>query len=74
MSVAERRGARPLSLLLLAAGLLLMLAPFWFTFVFATHSRAEIFNSPPPWWFGRDRKSTRLNSSHRYISRMPSSA
>ena len=25
-------------------------------------------------WFGRDRKSTRLNSSHEWISRMPSSA
>ena len=25
-------------------------------------------------WFGRDRKSTRLNSSHRSLSRMPSSA
>jgi hypothetical protein len=28
----------------------------------------------PPNVRGRDRKSTRLNSSHRYISRMPSSA
>ena len=29
-----------------------LVAPFFFTFVFATHSRAEIFNSPPPIWFG----------------------
>ena len=31
-----------------------MLAPFWFMFVFATHSRSEIFNLPPPLWFGDD--------------------
>ena len=29
-----------------------LIAPFFFTFVFATHGRAEIFNSPPPLWFG----------------------
>jgi multiple sugar transport system permease protein len=33
-------------------GALLLVAPFWFTFVFATNGRAEIFNSPPPVWFG----------------------
>ena len=34
------------------------------------------FNSPPNLNFiiGEDRKSTRLNSSHEWISRMPSSA
>ena len=37
---------------LVLAGALLMLAPFWFMFVFATHSRTEIFNLPPPWFFG----------------------
>jgi len=26
--------------------------PFYFMFVFATHSRSEIFNLPPPAWFG----------------------
>jgi low affinity Fe/Cu permease len=30
--------------------------------------------SGPLFGFSEDRKSTRLNSSHRYISRMPSSA
>jgi multiple sugar transport system permease protein len=35
-------------------GALLMLAPFWFMFVFATHSRTEIFAVPPPLWFGDD--------------------
>jgi len=38
--------------LLVGAGALVMLAPFYFMFVFATHSRSEIFNLPPPFWFG----------------------
>lgn len=38
--------------LFLAAGGAIMLAPFYFMFVFATHSRAEIFSLPPPLWFG----------------------
>jgi multiple sugar transport system permease protein len=39
---------------LVGAGALLMLAPFYFMFVFATHSRTDIFNLPPPLWFGDD--------------------
>lgn len=39
---------------LVGIGALLMLAPFWFMFVFATHSRTEIFSLPPPMWFGDD--------------------
>jgi multiple sugar transport system permease protein len=39
---------------LVGGGALLMLAPFWFMFVFATHSRTEIFSLPPPMWFGDD--------------------
>jgi multiple sugar transport system permease protein len=35
-------------------GMLIMLAPFYFMFVFATQSRAEIFSLPPPVWFGDD--------------------
>jgi multiple sugar transport system permease protein len=35
-------------------GALIMLAPFYFMFVFATQSRSEIFNLPPPLWFGDD--------------------
>jgi len=34
------------------AGALVMLAPFYFMFVFATQSRTAIFNLPPPLWFG----------------------
>ncbi len=35
-------------------GALVMLAPFYFMFVFATHSRTEIFSLPPPVFFGDD--------------------
>jgi multiple sugar transport system permease protein len=35
-------------------GALIMLAPFYFMFVFATQSRTEIFSLPPPVWFGDD--------------------
>jgi len=40
--------------LLVGVGSLLMLAPFYFMFVFATHSRTEIFNLPPPLFFGNE--------------------
>ncbi|NKI96481.1 carbohydrate ABC transporter permease [Rhizobacter sp. SG703] len=33
-------------------GALLMLAPFYFMFVFATHTNHEILSVPPPLWFG----------------------
>jgi multiple sugar transport system permease protein len=33
-------------------GAVLMLAPFYFMFVFATHSRTDIFSLPPPLFFG----------------------
>ncbi|GAB3264675.1 carbohydrate ABC transporter permease [Chitinimonas naiadis] len=33
-------------------GALIMLMPFWFMFVFATHSDADILSVPPPLWFG----------------------
>jgi multiple sugar transport system permease protein len=32
-------------------GALIMLAPFYFMFVFATHSRTSIFSAPPPVYF-----------------------
>ena len=43
---------RTVGQLIVAAGLLMMVAPFYFTFVFATHARADIFSVPPPLWFG----------------------
>ena len=39
-----------------------------------TKEHAEAPNPPNPGRYGLDRKSTRLNSSHRSLSRMPSSA
>ncbi len=38
--------------LLVGLGAVIMLTPFYFMFVFATHSRTEIFNLPPPLFFG----------------------
>jgi multiple sugar transport system permease protein len=51
---AGARTTRWMAYLIVAVGALFMLAPFWFMFVFATHSRSEIFNLPPPLWFGDD--------------------
>jgi multiple sugar transport system permease protein len=51
---AGARTARWTAYLFVAVGALFMLAPFWFMFVFATHSRSEIYNLPPPMWFGDD--------------------
>jgi multiple sugar transport system permease protein len=39
---------------LVGIGAVIMLAPFYFMFVFATHSRTEIFSLPPPMFFGDD--------------------
>ena len=38
--------------LFVLVGALIMLAPFYFMFVFATHTRTDIFSMPPPLWFG----------------------
>jgi multiple sugar transport system permease protein len=37
---------------LVMAGALLMVAPFYMMFVFATHTDAAILSLPPPMWFG----------------------
>ena len=47
-----QRPIGPLAIMTLAMGALMMLAPFYFMFVFATHPRSEIFSMPPPLWFG----------------------
>jgi multiple sugar transport system permease protein len=52
MRRADTRGAEGAAWLLVGLGALLLVAPFYFTFVFASHGRAAIFNSPPPMWFG----------------------
>ncbi len=40
--------------LVVGVGALVMLAPFYFMFVFATHTRTEIFSLPPPLFFSGD--------------------
>jgi multiple sugar transport system permease protein len=44
--------SRAVAYLIVGAGALLLVAPFFFMFVFATHTRNDIFNTPPPMWFG----------------------
>lgn len=49
------RGLTPSTLvayLMVGVGALLLIAPLYFTFVFATHTRSNIFATPPPLWFG----------------------
>ena len=48
----NRRGALVAGRLVVLAGAAVMLLPFWFMFVFATHSNGEILSMPPPMWFG----------------------
>lgn len=43
---------RTLALALVLAGALVMLAPFYLMFVFATHTDSAILSLPPPLWFG----------------------
>lgn len=44
--------SRAMAFLIIFIGAVVMLAPFWFMFVFATHSNTEILSVPPPLWFG----------------------
>lgn len=50
--VVARRLAPWAAYALVGVGALIMLAPFYFMFVFATHGRSEIFSLPPPLFFG----------------------
>lgn len=49
-----RRSTQLGAYLLVLIGALIMLAPFYFMFVFATHERSTIFSLPPPSFFGAD--------------------
>ena len=53
--------------LMVALGAVLLVSPFWFTFVFASHSRSAIFNTPPPLWFG----SAALSNLDLLLERLP---
>jgi multiple sugar transport system permease protein len=52
MTITSGRMAPWAAYVLVGIGALIMLAPFYFMFVFASHSRTEIFNLPPPLFFG----------------------
>ena len=52
MQINTDRLAPRAAYLLVAVGAVVMLLPFYFMFVFASHSRTEIFNLPPPLFFG----------------------
>jgi len=54
MQINTDRLAPRAAYLLVAVGAVVMLLPFYFMFVFASHSRTEIFNLPPPLFFGSD--------------------
>jgi multiple sugar transport system permease protein len=52
MTIQSRNRARYVGYAIVMAGAVLMFSPFYFMFVFATHSSSEIFSMPPPLWFG----------------------
>ena len=54
MKITSDRLAPWAAYVVVGIGALIMLAPFYFMFVFATHSRTEIFSLPPPVFFGDD--------------------
>ena len=65
--MSTRPSSHRLAQALVLIGALFMLAPFYFMFVFATHTRAEIFDLPPPLWFG----SAFLDNLQILASRIP---
>ena len=68
MARAERiDSARLAAYALVGVGALLLVSPFYFTFVFATHTRSAIFDTPPPLWFG----SAALANYDMLIERLP---
>lgn len=48
-------------------GTVIMLAPFYFMFVFATHTNTEILSVPPPLWFG----SAFIDNMSLLLSKLP---
>lgn len=47
-------------------GALMMLIPFYFIFIFATHDNQAILSVPPPMWFG-DQLGVNLNALNGYL-------
>ena len=67
MKITAERMAPWAAYCLVGVGAVIMLLPFYFMFVFATHSRTEIFSLPPPMFFGDDF----LNNLKILTERMP---
>ena len=67
MNIKSDRLAPWAAYCVVAMGAVVMLLPFYFMFVFATHSRTEIFSLPPPIFFGDDF----LNNLKILTDRMP---
>ena len=67
MRSADSRQATLAAHTLVALGAILLVSPFWFTFVFASHTRSAIFNTPPPFWFG----SAALSNLQLLLERLP---
>jgi len=63
----EGRGALLAGRAIVLAGAVVMLLPFWFMFVFATHSNSEILSMPPPLWFGHSLG----DNLHELLERLP---
>lgn len=59
--------SRRLAQALVLIGALFMLAPFYFMFVYATHTREDIYRLPPPLWFG----GALLDNLHILSTRIP---
>ena len=59
--------ARYAAYVMVGIGALLLVSPFYFTFVFATHTRSAIFDTPPPFWFG----SNVLGNYEMLLERLP---
>jgi multiple sugar transport system permease protein len=51
---ARKQLSHYVAIVLVCVGGLMMLIPFYFMFVFATHTRSDIFTLPPPLWFGNE--------------------
>jgi multiple sugar transport system permease protein len=66
-SPSEGRGALLVGRAIVLCGAVVMLVPFWFMFVFATHSNSEILSMPPPLWFG----SALGDNLHDLLTRLP---
>jgi multiple sugar transport system permease protein len=49
---SQRATLGPVGWIFLVLGGAVMLAPFYFMFVFSSHTRTDIFRVPPPTWFG----------------------